>query len=251
MIIIVADYFDQSVNDISLLLNDDEINVEILTTIQFLHKTKVDYNFGSHELNLRYRGSRISAIWFRRVSTWHNSRLDNSNPIVQYSTSEINTLTDFLYSPNIQTATIFLSSFRNSNLSKLTVLKTALECKLEIPESRIVTDLKGVNLDEYISKATYENLRFNHDGYVYMQYVDTLSTINLNLSHQKYLPSLIQERIDRMIEIRTCYFMGKFYSMGIHSTSHLDIRKNDYRKKRFPIKLPNDYIIKLKKLINL
>lgn len=250
MILIISDYYDQSVNDIGVLISDQNISIEIVDTVTFLSVIEVEYSFTTNQLRLVYKKNELTAVWFKRVKTWHNSHLDSNDAIDAYLDLEMNSITDFLFSSEIYTKTRILSSFKNSNLNKLFVLKKAIECGLIIPQSYIVTKLLNKDPKQFISKAAFENLRYNDNGNIYMQYVDLISNIIPN-NKKEFLPSFIQQKISRKIEIRTCYFFGKLFSMGVQSERHIDIRKYDKNKNRFPVILPKEYEVKLIKLMNL
>nr|BFF38227.1 hypothetical protein BACY1_00320 [Tenacibaculum mesophilum] len=72
----------------------------------------------------------------------------------------------------------------------------------------------------------------------------------------EFFPSLVMEKIEKDLEIRTFYLDGNFYSMAIFSQSSkqtmVDFRKHNDKKpnKTEPYKLPKTIEEKLEKLFN-
>ncbi|WP_027386085.1 grasp-with-spasm system ATP-grasp peptide maturase [Chryseobacterium gregarium] len=133
------------------------------------------------------------------------------------------------------------------NLNKLIVLQTAKKNGLNIPETYVLDnkeDLSNLISEnknrEFITKMKTESSMF--------QFQDTASIIYTNVLNEKFIksfperfaPSLIQEKIEKLMEIRTFFLNGKTWSMAIFSQND-DQTKDDYR--RYNNKKPNRHTL--------
>ena len=154
----------------------------------------------------------------------------------------------------------FIGSYeRELNNNKIINLEVALNVGLKIPET-IITNNKYDLLEflkpekEYISKPlNYPlNVEINDDIY----YGKGTTKLNLDLINETFSPSLIQEYIEKEIEIRVYYIKDVFFPMAIFSQND-DKTKIDYRcynhekpNRNVPFILPNKILKKLKRFIS-
>lgn len=155
-----------------------------------------------------------------------------------------------------------LNSPINSNFEKYKQILIAQECQLKVPDSYIISDKN--KLENIIKKhkkvaikPISESIHINYKGENYMSYTSVLTFDDLaTIKSAKIHPLLIQEYIEKEVEIRTFYLCGKFYSMAIFSQSDeqtaIDFRKYNFDKSnRFvPFKLPLEIESKLHKFMN-
>lgn len=134
---------------------------------------------------------------------------------------------------------------------KIDVLLLAQKNGLTIPETIITNSLEEINYKEYITKPLSSTTGFKHGNKFYSTY----TTIVKKVKH-KFLPSLLQKRIDKRYEVRTFYLDGECYSMAIFSQNdkqtEVDFRRYNYKKpnRNIPYKLPHYMEDNIRKLMN-
>lgn len=211
--------------------------------------------------------SDFSAFWYRKGVL----NLDNysANPsssgsarLEKHLESEKEDLIEFIYSEfahNKKAITIA----DNVDTNKLKVLKLANQCGLIVPYTEIITKRNSVvkllsRFTTIITKPiSGSHLTVQIREKRYMTFTTKISNENLNQISDTFLPSTIQEYIQKKYEIRSFYFLGEFYSMVIFSQqtnkTSTDFRKYslDYPNRTMPFKLPTRITRKLKMLMDL
>lgn len=209
---------------------------------------------GMLDLNL------INVIWLRR---WHTRNLfkidsDDANTLQAYreSSEEINKFSDYLF--GILASKKWLSSPDAIRVNKLLNLLKASQTGIKVPQSRIVNNKKDLLL--FCEEVSYQIIckPIEHSDYFIMgesTFSVYTSTLNKEAIHQlpdTFFPSLFQEKVDRMYEIRSFYLDGKFYSSVFldmnNSQDDIDIKLNEDRK-LVPYLLPNSIEKKLDNLM--
>ncbi|WP_308004119.1 grasp-with-spasm system ATP-grasp peptide maturase [uncultured Chryseobacterium sp.] len=129
------------------------------------------------------------------------------------------------------------------NLNKLIVLQIAKKNGLNIPNTFVLDnkdDLLNLlceNKDKkFITKMKTESSMFQFDDTSSIIYTNVLNEKFIESLPQRFAPSLIQEKIEKLMEIRTFFLHGKTWSMAIFSQND-DQTKDDYR--RYNNKKPN------------
>ncbi len=149
------------------------------------------------------------------------------------------------------------------NLNKLIVLQIAKKNGLNIPNTFILdnkTDLLNLiseNKDKkFITKMKTESSMFQFEDTSSIIYTNVLNEKIVENLPEKFASSLIQEKIEKLIEIRTFFLHGETWSMAIFSQND-DQTKDDYRRynNRKPnrntlFKLPKDLEDKLCLVMN-
>jgi ATP-GRASP peptide maturase of grasp-with-spasm system len=134
--------------------------------------------------------------------------------------------------------------------NKLCQLEKAINIGLDIPQTVISSNkevlIKYLAQDEWITKAIQEN-EFT-----------TIKSLNSSfIIHQakEFFPSLIQEKLEKLYELRIFFMNDDYYAMAIFSQldeqTSLDFRNYNKQKpnRTVPYKLPKDILQKLKKLM--
>jgi ATP-GRASP peptide maturase of grasp-with-spasm system len=142
------------------------------------------------------------------------------------------------------------------NLNKPYVLQTAKNYGLEIPKTYIVNSasdlLKDVSL---ICKSILDPMIAKYENNDCMMYTSQISDADFQNLPARFLPSYIQEKIEKKYEVRIFYLNGRCYSMSIFSQKDIqtetDFRNYNWEKpNRFvPYQLPKEEGIKIKKLM--
>lgn len=215
------------------------------------------------------------ACWWRRrgigASCFTNIKKDdvlikknyNLTPLMKGENNliqnEVNDLISFIYYRVYQHCNINIGTptFR---LNKLVVNEMAKKLGLKIPDAIIaknntqIASFKEKKTD-LISKAISDGIYNDIENHRFYSYTELIEDELLNTNEKiDFFPSLVMEKIEKELEIRTFYLDGKFYSMAIFSQSSnqtkVDFRKYNSQKpnKTEPYQLPEDIQGKLKKL---
>lgn len=254
MILILSTPTDSDTNDVIdwlvynnspfFRLNDEDL-MQGLTS--FYHDpddlSQTYFEHYSHRVYLKD----IKVVWYRKFGFLidYENRLGLKNDLLSYMYAE------FRY---IQKLIVKLLDGKkklcdkNFGFSKIDILKHANEIGLNIPRTLITNDKSKLtefyhqNLNFIITKSIGEarHVIYKKNQFTLATHrIDKIDELPLNFS-----PSLIQEYIDKEIEIRVFYLDKKCYSMAIFSQNNektkLDFRNYDDKKpNRFvPYKLP-------------
>jgi ATP-GRASP peptide maturase of grasp-with-spasm system len=247
MILILSEENDHSTNDVIdwlllfeidfLRINDNEIIEikEIKITNQgydILFKLKL-----SSEI---YSIKQFSSYWYRRG----NIVLDI--PIVKNGSEISPKIEEYLKNENYKLKDFFIKeldkipnkigSIFNLNKNKLSNLVLATKVGMKIPNTKILTEklnLKSNLKEKYISKAIYNNFDVFNNSYHISSYTSLIEN-NYDLLGNKLFPSLVQEFIDKLIDVRVFYLKGKIWSAAIFSQNDektkIDFRNYNYEK---------------------
>ncbi|MBT2416214.1 grasp-with-spasm system ATP-grasp peptide maturase [Chryseobacterium sp. ISL-6] len=145
-----------------------------------------------------------------------------------------------------------IGDFINENtVNKLIVLEQAKVSGLHIPETYIVETKKDIQTllkknddKEFIVKMKTDTSMFQFDDCAAIIYTNVLKIDELGELPDVFAPTLIQEKINKVFEIRTFYLDGKTWSMAIFSQQD-EKTKDDYRRynnqkpnRNTPFKIP-------------
>lgn len=178
----------------------------------------------------------------------------------QHLLSEYRTLftfiNDYLYHTKVRLNTRFTST-----PCKLKVLKMAAEEGLTIPETMVSVHKKDIknffqNYRDIITKAILDGAYFGNSRRYFMNYTEGVDEKTINEMPERFYPSLVQRKLDKLYELRIFYFLGEFYPMAIFSQgdnqTETDFRKynNDKPNRNVPFQLPAIVEERLDKLMN-
>lgn len=145
-----------------------------------------------------------------------------------------------------------IGNLKSDNMvNKLIVLNIAKRAGLTIPNTYVLdnkkdlNDLLSSNPDKkFIIKMKTETCMFHFEDTAGIIYTNNLIKEDLEKFPSTFLPTLLQEKVDKHFEIRTFYLEGKTWSMAIFSQND-EQTKDDYRKYNFskpnrntPFKIP-------------
>ncbi len=143
-----------------------------------------------------------------------------------------------------------LTDFNNGDINKLLVLEEANNVGLRIPESYILANKKKgeeiLKSKSYITKSISSNLYSFSKIRGYYSYTELVS--ENDILNESFPPSLVQEKIEKDVELRIFFLENIFYTMAIFSQvfseSEIDNRKNN-ETIRVPFRLPQEVKKKL------
>lgn len=171
----------------------------------------------------------VNVVWFRRwideselINRTRDTNASNDNLIALYNhlQREIKTISNRLFD-NLKNKQ-WLSHPENASINKLNVNKEAQNCGLKTAAS-IVTNKKSELLkfkrryERVITKPLGEGSFFVNSNEYMTNKTVTLSEEFVNNLPEYFFPSLFQELIPKLYELRVFYFDGEFYPMAIFS----------------------------------
>lgn len=157
-----------------------------------------------------------------------------------------------------------VNSFITQDINKLHCLSIAKDVGLRIPNTIVTTNKSQIQDFEkqYIlsTKVIQEALMFNESRHFYYCYNNIIEPEVIKLLPRTFFPSLVQQYVEKKIELRIFYINKRCYSMAIFSQEN-DQTKVDFRRYDFlnpnrnvTFKLPKQIekkIIKFMKIANL
>ncbi len=214
--------------------------------------------------NKQFSFSEITAYWYRRghfsIDKAEVPEVRLSSEVQKHLNDEISSIDQYLHYLLRKKKSI--NSFFDNSLNKLAVLSEAKKCGLIIPDT-IISGLRRQleiacnNKDGIITKAISNGIVIHKDNEVIQSYTSRVSSMDLASYDAKIFPSLIQEQIEKVFELRIFFLDGVFYPMAIFSQNNkqteVDFRKYDFEKpnRTVPYVLVDPIIQKLSALISL
>jgi len=189
----------------------------------------------------------ISVVWCRKFGflDTYEKKLSLTRDLTDFLYNEFNALRDLILNLLENKKWLFKRNLWNS---KLEVLNEAKRVGLNIPKTIITTERNNLNLflkennNFIITKPIHEAMHVQLPNSAIS--LSTKEIGNVKGLNKCFSPSLFQEYVEKEIELRVFYIMGKFYSMAIFSQSNpqtqLDFRAFDWNNpNRFvPYQLP-------------
>lgn len=191
----------------------------------------------------------ITVVWYRKFGFLleYNEIFGGNNDLMQYMLSEFRNLKLFLFETLSKKKWL---CDRQNPISKMEMLNKAKSVNINIPDTIICTT--KIELEKFflknnksiITKSIGDARFIKFRGSGFMLHTHKIeNTIDFD---QVFSPSLFQEYIEKIIEIRTFFLDGECFSMAIFSQANertkLDFRDYDIDKpNRFvPYKLPRE-----------
>lgn len=184
-----------------------------------------------------YRGGHL-----RNMEDFNSEHLNDLSLIEKsYLQMEVDTLLDYIYAKINKKSFGYLSQ---KPLNKLKQLSVANKCGLKIPKTFITNSKKKAEEalgNSFITKAIQENLVFQDSSQILYQRVEQISSSELS---EAFFPSLFQESVNKVLELRSFFFNKKFYTIAFTSdVGSIDMRDNydfmDYYKYTLPKHIEN------------
>ena len=237
--------------DVIRINNDDFPQLDICSIL----------NNGNFEQAFIYKGQRINlsdfgSIWYRRGQLVVQNNSDTAF-FGNFTNQENIKLTEHF---DQNAAGIFqINKYQDNYINKLNVLVAAQKEGLNIPNTYIVTSkdqLPDYRTKKYITKSISEmGHKFSYSDYI-VEYFATVCLLNeIKNIPENFFPSLIQEFVEKRLEIRSFYLHGEFRSMAIFSQQNkkteVDFRNYDHEKPNrcVPFNLPREIENKLDSLM--
>jgi len=161
--------------------------------------------------------------------------------------------------PIISQAAFSINNYSTATQNnKYETLLAAKSFGLTIPET-IITNTKKILLDfladrnfpSVITKPADELCSFNSGEHFYKTFAKKMSTDDVTALPDRFFPSLFQQAISNVTDIKAVYCFGRFFTAAClqMSDKKTDFRSNYAHVKTLPYKLPDEIENKLDRLL--
>jgi len=271
MILIISDLDDLSTNRViewllylgKKFVRLSSSNVLFLQNMSITNDA-IDFTFVYHDLQgdknvLKF--SDISSVWYRRSHlTVHVPTTEDFHPsILSYFKVECSTIMNYVH--KLLNTKKNINSMLDNKLDKLSMLHAAVSIGLNVPNTFISSSKKffeklitsdGKFITKAINRPYVEIESFHVGGHTNRVNKSDLQ----NISEEMY-PTMIQDNLNKLFEVRSFYLHDRFYSSAIFSQNDeqtkVDFR--NYNKERpnrvVPYDLPEAIAKKLMRLMKL
>ena len=208
----------------------------------------------------------IKVVWFRKFGFFYyyeafndikkNLGLDYYYKVSAEQRKVLNLMTKALNDRQ------WLCHYNAIGLNKFDVLCKAMKANLKIPYSLITNSKKTLKNDKNLKRKKIISKGSGDLLYINLNEDTLLTTLTCDFTDQidnipdQFFPSLIQEKIEKIFELRIFYLDGDFFSMAIFSqqnkVTETDFRNYDRDKPNrwVPYELPDDIRSNLNTLMN-
>jgi len=210
----------------------------------------------------------IALVWYRRrINTFPNvdysfrqEHFSNAFTLRNFLNSEFKALYFYILE-KIDKKKYVNDPFVFNNINKLHVIQLAEKNGILTPMTEVVTTKSAVQnlIEKYqqiIIKPLSEVIFLEDENYKhYNMLTKVINEKNLKYVPDRFFPSLIQQAIEKKMEIRIFYQYGHFYSMAIYSQNNKntkqDFRNYDHNRpnRTVPYKIPDELETKLNTLM--
>ncbi len=223
--------------------------------------------FKLENLNQLPNDDEVGLVWYRRKIAHmpvdfatQNDSAHTHYTMNRFLINEFDTLHSSLFY-TIDKTKWFNDPVIEDHLNKLRVLQLASKLGLKIPFTEVLTDKKSlIKLQQaypvLIVKPLSDCIMLEDDhGNRFKMLTQVIDDENMDLIPEQFFPSMVQERVEKTLEIRSFYLDGCFYSMAIFSqgnsktTSDFRNYDKDHPNRTVPYKLPADITSKLQQLM--
>jgi ATP-GRASP peptide maturase of grasp-with-spasm system len=270
VILIFSESQDGITQDVMAYLKSFGQQVILVDESNPIKFSKFTLNNRNEDLILDYKGnlissSNIKSVWFRRGSfTRSEPILDRKSIVLDFLNYNLKleeqSLIEAIYE-HLRFRCFIVSDPRLYQVNKIDSLRKAKVCGLDIPTTLIAKEKSYVSefkkKSKIITKGIQEVFEMSYENKVYFNQTERITDKILERMGQSFFPTLFQNEIQKVFEIRTFYFCGLFYSMAIFSqndkTTAVDFRNyNDSRPNRMlPFVLPEDVKEKIAKFMKI
>lgn len=151
--------------------------------------------------------------------------------------------------PLISQAALSINNYSTATqINKFETLLIAKSFGLLVPETTITNSKKVLldflserNYDTVITKSADELCSFQVDRTYYKTFAKILSKKDIIALPQRFFPSLFQQAVSNIMDIKTVYCFGSFFTAACLQTAEktIDYRTNYGNVKTLPYKLPD------------
>jgi len=242
------------------------INENDLVDVQLVSGDNQGFDFALGLSDRVIRLSEIDSFWFRRG--WLNigqvtpASISGLSPelirqIRRHLQKERTELQDFL--GHLLATKHALGHPVQDQINKMIILWQAQALGIKIPAFAITQYAKQVQhalqTQPLITKGIQGVANFEANGKMYGNYTEAVDQTAVEHWGDTFFPSLFQEKLNKVYELRIFYLQGKFYAMAIFSQNDpqtsVDFRRyNNERPNRVvPYQLPSELEHRLDKLM--
>jgi ATP-GRASP peptide maturase of grasp-with-spasm system len=255
MILIISNEIDQSTSLVmDWLYSWDKkilrINETDEITVEGIEISNNYINISLKAKDILFTLNEITSYWYRRGFLF--TKYLNFNPtgyVKSHLKNELSVIIDYIHFSLSRKR--HLGSYFNNNQNKLLNLELAQESGLKIPTSLISTNKNKISnfKDEnskIITKAIHEAIAYITDDGFIQAYTSEIIKTNLVHYNESIFPSLVQQKIEKLFELRIFFLDGHCYSMAIFSQQNeqtsTDFRKysTDRPNRNVPYNLPSE-----------
>jgi len=198
----------------------------------------------------------IKSVWFRRGNILSEILEYNNKDIKKFINFEQSVIEEFLW--YILLKKVYIGNKFNSIPNKLSVLNIAKNLGFNVPNTFVVSKKSQLRYllnssVQFVTKALSDPIVLNSDLYWIPMHTKTLHLNYLNKIPENFFYSLIQNQVNKKVEVRIAFFNSKFYSVGMFLDTHplqgIDIRKEISNFRFDCFKLPKEIKNKIKLLM--
>ncbi|NOQ72070.1 MAG: grasp-with-spasm system ATP-grasp peptide maturase [Crocinitomix sp.] len=205
----------------------------------------------------KYSIDNFNSFWYRRGRLNIDSpkiKLEEINDDVyrdkvkRYLNNEISVIEEYIISLLEEKKSLGSKSL--ASINKLRVLNEANSCGIKTPWTSVVSDSKSINenrenIQRMVTKPLSDSLYFSlktHENKD--KFYGTYTSLISDPLPEKMFPTLIQEQLDKELELRIFFINESFYSMAIFSqldkSTSVDFRRYNLAmpNRTTPFKLP-------------
>lgn len=269
MILILSDKNDLSTCDVISWINKSGRDCMVITEQDPIRLVEID-EAGHFTFIVKGRtvsSRQISSYWYRRgrlnlekKNLSSPDTLQGVKKLLEENLSiEMGKILSYLHS--ILRKINHIGGLYLSEINKLHVLNTCRDLDITVP-AYLVTAKKSRLLQfvdkygEVITKAATSTIFAGNAEVHLAAYTEVVDREILSGLPEEFAPSFFQERIEKLVEIRSVYLEGEFYSMAIFSQrnqkTQVDFRHYDrsHPNRRVPFVLPHSYSEKIKLMLD-
>lgn len=273
MILILTAHGDQLTDLVINWLSYNKAKFYRINDEDFLVKEKFDFTLNASQtvllLDDRYKATDFTTAWYRKFGVFRDNEISlhtqkhMKGGLLNFYGYEFKAFINVLYYAFNTNLKWLCDPRAIENLPKIKQLIYAAKAGLDIPQSMITNDRsmakRGMALagKEVLIKPIGESeiVTYQRKNYYITPKLIDLSFFKDFLA-KRFFPSLIQEYLDKEIELRIFYLDGICYPMAIFSQldeqTKVDFRNYNFKKpNRFvPYKLPQAIETKLKQFMD-
>jgi len=152
--------------------------------------------------------------------------------------------------PLISQAALSVNNYSSATqLNKYETLLAARSLGLAIPETVITNSKKALHTflcnngyTAVVTKPADELCSFSTETHQYKTFTKKLGPEEISALPDQFFPSLFQQAVSNLLDIKAVYCFGQFYAVAYLQTDHIqtDFRSNYAHVKTLPYQLPDD-----------
>lgn len=241
-------------------------NKEFVRLSENQHINKVFFNFKNNIFKIsigeiEYNLGDFKSVFYRNGGIHYSSiTVEIDGNLADFYNSELKSISEFIYYFfKVNGASVF-GNLLTKEVNKLEVLLLAKSLGIKIPDTYILSELnalKQIGVSQtYVTKAVSEMKPIIVENDLYLNYTFEVNLNNTVDKKESIIPSLIQEKIDCLYEVRVFFFEKQIWAIATFDFSdNVDIRNIRENDKRYlPVVLPSQLkrkILKLAKSLDL